>query len=116
VKVRFQADADLNEDIVTGVLRRAPAIEFQTAKEAALYGLEDEDVLALAALEGRILVSHDRRTMPGHFGRFISTSKSPGLLIVSQRHKLSSVIEEIILIWGASESEEWVDRISVIPL
>jgi hypothetical protein len=116
VKVRFQADADLNEDIVTGVLRRAPSIDFQTAKEAGLYGLEDPDVLALAALEGRVLVSHDRRTMPGHFGRFISASKSPGLLIVSQHQELSTVIEELMLIWAASESEEWLDRITVIPL
>jgi len=116
VKVRFQADADLNEDIVTGVLRRAPAIDFQTAKEAGLYGLADQDVLALAALESRILVSHDRRTMPGHFAEFITASRSPGLLIVSQHQELSCVIEEVILIWAASESEEWVDRITTIPL
>jgi hypothetical protein len=31
MKIKFQADADLNEDIVTGVLRRMPEIDFQTA-------------------------------------------------------------------------------------
>ena len=31
MKVRFQADADLNEDIVAGVQRRVPEIDFQTA-------------------------------------------------------------------------------------
>jgi hypothetical protein len=36
MKIRFQADADLNEDIVTGVLRRVPEIDFQTATEAQL--------------------------------------------------------------------------------
>jgi len=116
VKVRFQADADLNEDIVTGVLRRAPLIDFQTAKDASLHGLPDPVVLTVAALAGRVLVSHDRRTMPGHFGQFLSTSKSPGLLIVSQHQDLSAVIESIILIWEASESEEWADRITTIPL
>jgi hypothetical protein len=39
VKVRCQADADFNEDIVTGVLRRVPEIDFQTAHEAQLKGL-----------------------------------------------------------------------------
>lgn len=33
MKVRYQADADLNEDIVTGIQRRAPEIDFQTAAE-----------------------------------------------------------------------------------
>jgi hypothetical protein len=36
VKPRFQADADLNEDIVKGVLRREPGIDFQTATSAGL--------------------------------------------------------------------------------
>ncbi|EAZ89840.1 hypothetical protein CY0110_25436 [Crocosphaera chwakensis CCY0110] len=31
MKIRFQADADRNQTIVTGVLRREPKIDFQTA-------------------------------------------------------------------------------------
>jgi hypothetical protein len=33
VKIRFQADADFNEDIVMGVRRRMPEIDFQTATD-----------------------------------------------------------------------------------
>jgi predicted nuclease of predicted toxin-antitoxin system len=64
MKIRFQADADLNQNITRALRRRAPALDFQTANEAGLHGLDDEAVLAQAAGEGRILVSHDRRTMP----------------------------------------------------
>jgi hypothetical protein len=78
VKLRFQADADLNEDIVKGVLRREPRIDFQTATSAGLRGLSDLEVLALAAEEGRILVSDDRKTMPQTFGKFIEIKKEPG--------------------------------------
>lgn len=39
--VRYQADADLNQAIVTGVLRREPAINFQTAFVAGLEGVKD---------------------------------------------------------------------------
>jgi|GEM_PF-2185003 2-hydroxychromene-2-carboxylate isomerase len=46
--IRFQADADLNRNIVAGVLRRGPAIDFQTAIAAKLEGLPDRDVLAIA--------------------------------------------------------------------
>ena len=71
MKIRFQADADFNEDIVFGVLRQAPSLDFQTAEEAGLRGLPDPFVLQQAANDGRILVTHDRRTMPHHFGEFI---------------------------------------------
>jgi len=60
VTVRYQADADLNQAIVTGVLRREPTIDFQTALAARLEGIKDPEVLAMAAQQQRILVSHDR--------------------------------------------------------
>src|SRR4051812_26226872 len=115
MKVRYQADADLNEDIVSGVLRRIPEIDFQTADELELASLPDPEVLALAAQDGRILVTHDRRTMPTHFGRFIKTHKSPGLIVVSQKADILAVIEELILIWAVSEAEEYVNIILTIP-
>ncbi|HYH85839.1 MAG TPA: DUF5615 family PIN-like protein [Pyrinomonadaceae bacterium] len=116
MKVRYQADADLNEDIVTGVCRRAPDVDFQTAHEARLAGMSDSEVLALAASEQRILVTHDRKTMPGHFGEFIKSRKSPGLFIIPQHAELPLVIEELILIWSASEAEEYVNSIRALPL
>ena len=116
MKIRFQADADLNEDIVSGVRRREPSIDFQTAEEAGLRGLVDKGVLELAAADGRILVTHDRRTMPLEFASFIQARTSPGLAIVSQRTSVLEVIEEVVLIWTASEAEEWVNGIVTIPL
>jgi len=74
VTIRYQADADLNQAIVTGVLRREPTIDFQTAFVAGLEGVKDPEVLAIAARQGRILVSHDRRTMPLEFATFITSS------------------------------------------
>lgn len=116
MKIRFQADADLNEDIVSGVRRREPGVDFQTASEASLKGLHDTIVLELAARAGRILVSHDRKTMPRYFAQVIESTMSPGLLIVSQKVDPLVAIEELILIWAASEMEEWVNRVCAVPL
>jgi predicted nuclease of predicted toxin-antitoxin system len=116
VKIRFQADANLNEDIVSGVLRRVPEIDFQTALEARLETLTDAEVLGLAADQNRVLVTHDRRTMPAHFGEFIEARTSPGVLIVSQKANVLRIIEELILVWAASEAEEYVNSIRTLPL
>ena len=116
MKIRFQADADLNQDIVTGVVRRAPEINFKTATEAGLRGLHDETVLEGAAREGRILVSHDWETMPYHFAEFMMARTSPGVLIVPQQLAVSNAIEELLMIWFVSEAEEYVDTIRRLPL
>ena len=112
---RFQADENLNGKIVTGILRRDPGVDFQTAKDAKILGLPDHDVLSVAARDGRILVSHDRETMPAYFTRFVAGTTSPGLLIVSQNMAVREAIEQILTIWAASEAVEWTNRIGYLP-
>ncbi|HEX9655024.1 MAG TPA: DUF5615 family PIN-like protein, partial [bacterium] len=86
-------------------------IDFQTAKAAKISGLDDEDVLAIAAKESRLLVTHDRKTIPKHFGKFIKSQDCPGVLIVPQKLPVSKVVEDLVLIWTATESVEWTNRI-----
>ena len=73
--VRFLADASLHDAIVTGCLRREPAIDFLSAHEARLEGVPDPNVLAFATKENRILVTSDLRTMPRHFGDFLESER-----------------------------------------
>jgi len=95
VKPRFQADNDLRGSIRTGVLRREPSVDFQSAHKAKFDGLPDPDVLRLAAEEGRILISH--------------------ALWCCRGTPLGSAIESVVLIWLASEADEWIDRIVWLP-
>ena len=83
MSIRFQADNDLKFGIVKAVRRREPAIDFMSAQEAGLDGLPDPELLDRAAREGRVVVSHDRRTMIDHF-HLVAGKSSPGLLIVSR--------------------------------
>ena len=116
MKIRFQTDVDLNQIIVKATLRREPSIGFQTAQAANLSGLNDKEVLAQAAKAGRVLVTHDRKTMPKHFAEFIITETSPGVLIIPQRLSVSRAVNDLVLIWTASEADEWINRIYSLPL
>ena len=117
MKVRFQADADLNVDIVNGIHRREPAVDFKSAQGVLTEGMRDTRVLEIAAAERRVLVSHDVSTMPVHFTRFLTTEgMSPGVILIPQSMPISEGIEELVLIWAASEAEEWADRLTFLPL
>jgi hypothetical protein len=61
---RFLADHDLNEHILTGTLRREPALECVRARDVGMSKRSDAAVLAYAADHGFIVVSHDVNTMP----------------------------------------------------
>jgi len=115
--IRFLADADLKVGIVAGCLRREPTMDFLSANAANLERVPDPKVLALAAEQDRIVVSHDFRTMPQHFGDFLQARGfSPGVIVVPQYLSIGEAIEELVLIWGASDAEEWENRIVRIPL
>ena len=87
-----------------------------SAHEGGVIGLPDPDVIGGAAESGRILVSHDRKTMPGHFARFRETRSSPGIIIVSQNLDIGATIEDLLLIWATTDSKEWLNHLGFVPV
>lgn len=88
--IRFLADADLDEAIVSGYRRREPTMDFRSAHDAKLEGVPDPEVLRIAAEQDRLLVSHDFRTMPHHFGKLprgerLESRRLSGEAVVSDR-------------------------------
>jgi hypothetical protein len=118
VSIRFQADNDLSGIIVSATFRREPGIDFQTAQAARLDFLDDQAVLHRAASEGRILVTHDKRTMPGHLAAYVAAgNRSPGvLLVIPQDAPLRAVVESLVLIWADNRPEDWENAVTIIPL
>jgi predicted nuclease of predicted toxin-antitoxin system len=114
--IRFQADADLNQVIVSAVTRRVPAIDFRTASSAGLAGVSDQEVLALATRDGRVLVTHDQTTMPRHFRELVRSQRSSSMIVVPQYVPIREVADDLILIWTATDTEEWVNRIAFLPI
>jgi len=113
---RFQADADLNQRIVLGLRRREPAIDFRDARAGGVIGATDATVLRIAAESGRILISHDRRTIPGHLARLLESQSSPGVILVSQDLDIGAAIEDLLIIWAASDADEWRNQLGFVPL
>lgn len=54
--------------------------------------------------------------MPRHFANFILRHTSPGVFIIAQNMSVRTAIEELLLVWAASESEEWTNLIVELPL
>jgi hypothetical protein len=116
LSVRFLADEDLDSDIIEGLRFREPAIDILDAKKAGLRRVRDPELLELAAQQERILISHDRRTMTRYFGDRLAAGKSsPGMFIVAQRGPIGEVIASLLLVWAASQPEDWRDRIVYLP-
>ena len=54
--------------------------------------------------------------MPGHFRRFAADATSPGVILLREGVPISTAVDELVLIWSASEADEWINRLAWIPL
>lgn len=54
--------------------------------------------------------------MPRHFREFVREGSSPGAILLRGGISIGLAIDELVLIWNASEADEWVNRLIWIPL
>jgi predicted nuclease of predicted toxin-antitoxin system len=114
---RFLADNDLNDAIVVGVLRREPAAEITRLRDLGMATWSDPEVLEVASVQNWITVSHDVNTMrEAADTRLAAGLPMSGLLLAHQRTPVLAVIDSLVLIWAASEAEEWESQVAFLPL
>jgi len=115
-RVKYLFDEDLNGRIVRGVRRRIRDLDSTTVQEADLPEASDPVVLDWAAAQGRIVITHDHRTMrPCAEERLKLGLPMTGLILVRQAVALAQVIDDLVLIVEASNAEEWEGKIVFLP-
>jgi hypothetical protein len=78
--------------------------------------LDDSAVLAKAAADGPVLVSHDVNTMERHFREFTASQPSPGLILIPQKRvSIGQAIGGLTLLWEALDANELENRICLLP-
>jgi hypothetical protein len=114
---RFLADLDFNERIVSGVLRKEPSVVFERVRDWNLQTGSDAEILEFAAANGLIVTSHDVNTMRAVAVERVSAGLPfAGLALASQSLPVGAAIEQLILVWAASDAEEWTGIIQFLPL
>jgi hypothetical protein len=114
---KFLADHDLNEQIVVGVLRRAPTAEFRRVRELGFAARNDAFLLDYAAGQALIIVSHDVNTMPAAAYERVAAGRAvAGLIMVQQTCPVGPIIDQLVLIWSATEQEEWTNQVVFLPM
>lgn len=115
--LKLLADENFKEQIVNGLRRRLPGLDITTVREAGLLGYGDPEVLDWAADEGRVLLTHDTRTMKDFaYARVEAGAPMPGVLEVPDLQPIGSSIEELLLVVRLLEPDEIRDRALRLPL
>jgi len=115
--LRLLIDQDLDHVILRALLLRVQNLDVITAHQVGLSNASDPEILAWAAEQERVVITHDRRTMPYHAtSRIARAEKIAGLIIVSRQLPVSQVIDDLEIIVSCSDMVEWENIVKHLPL
>ena len=87
------------------------------AIDVGLSGVDDPGVLAWAAREGRLVLTHDVATMVGFaYDRVNGGLPMPGLIELPPGVSIASALLDIGLLLAASRPHEWDGQVLYFPL
>jgi hypothetical protein len=115
---QFLCDEDVPKYLVPALRAKEPAIDILCVGDpgAPPKGTKDPNLLLAAEAMKTILLTRDRKSMPRHLAsHFAAGHHTWGVLLMRRRRPLSEYVADILMVWGATEADEWLDRTDVIP-
>src|SRR5437867_9907804 len=102
--LRFLTDEEFDGRLTSALLSRVPGLDLVRAQDVGLMHTPDPDILAWAAAEGRIVLTHVRNTMTGFAGTRVHAGQlMPGLFVVDQQASLGRILNDLEAMAAASE-------------
>ena len=114
--MKFLADENLDNNILRGLFRRQPDLDIVRVQDVGLFGQDDPTVLAWAAQENRIFLTHDVATITHYaYQRTAQGLQMPGVIEIIASASLGKAIEDILLFIECGKEGELEGQILYLP-
>lgn len=116
---RYLLDEHIPPTYRTQLLYHEPSLTVLIVgdKDTPARGTPDSDILHWCEQNDFNLITNNRESMPQHLADHLAAGHHvPGIFTVNLKVSMGLIIEEIILIAGASHENEFLDQIVYVPL
>jgi hypothetical protein len=115
--MKLLTDENFHRAITRGLLRLLPDLDLVRVQDVGLSGASDPAVLAWAADEGRLVLTHDVETLVADaYARVRAGLPMPGVIEVSQEAPIGAVLTDLQLLIGGSHPDEWAGQVLYVPI
>jgi predicted nuclease of predicted toxin-antitoxin system len=115
--IRLLTDENFDGDILRGLVRRMPNLDVVRVQDIGLTETPDPTILAWAAAEERVLLTHDFDTVAGFaYDRVRSGQPMPGVFLVSDQMPKGQAIDELLLAIECYAADDCKDTVHHFPL
>lgn len=117
--IQYLLDENVDDSLRKGLHLHWPEIVVWRIGDptAPRIGTLDPEILLWCEAHNFSLVTNNRDSMPGHLQNHLAAGHHiPGIFTLNANMSIGETIEELALIWGASEPDEYADQINYLPV
>ena len=117
--IRYLLDENVDPMYRAQLLRRQPDLVVWAVGDpgAPPVGSPDADILSWCEDHGFILITSNRKSMPGHLADHLTSGRHvPGIFTLNPDMSVGQTIDELLLIAAISDDFEYQDYIVYLPM
>jgi predicted nuclease of predicted toxin-antitoxin system len=115
--IRLLTDENFNHDILRGLIRRVPHLDFVLVRDVGLAGQPDPVLLRWAASKNRSIMTQDKKTMIPYAEQLVKQGEPmAGLIVVPQSLGIGRAIDELELVVQCYSESDMRDTVRRLPL
>ncbi len=114
---RLLTDENVDNNIMRGLARRLPHLDFVSVRDVGLAGSSDLVLLKWAANEQRIILTHDLKTMVRDANQLVAQGEPmAGVIFVPNQLEIGRAINDLEMVLGTSTESGMRDSLEYLPL
>lgn len=115
--IRLLTDENVDNNIMRGLARRLPQLDFVSVRDVGLAGSPDLVLLKWAANEQRVMLTHDINTMVPDANQLVAQGEAmAGVIFVPEQLNIGRAIKDLELVLACYTESEMRDRVEYLPL
>jgi hypothetical protein len=114
--LRFLTDENFDGDILRGLFHQNCRLDIVRVQDVGLMGNTDPEMLQWAAENGRVILSHDAKTLHGYAYERVRLGLSmPGVCHVSREMPIDQAIDEILIAAECATEADFDCQVRYLP-
>jgi Domain of unknown function (DUF5615) len=115
--VRLLTDENIDNNIMRGLARRLPQLDFVSVRDVGLAGSPDLVLLKWAANEQRIILTHDLKTMVRDANQLVAQGEvMAGVIFVPDRLGIGRAINDLVSVLEDATESSMRNSVKYLPL
>jgi len=115
--IRLLTDENFDNNILRGLSRRLPHLDFVSVGDVGLAGSSDLVLLRWAANEQRIILTHDIKTMVPDANQLVAQGEPmAGVIFIPDRLAIGRAVNDLELVLKTYTESDMRDSIEYLPL